>query len=231
MLDSFLARISALGGGVGLLIVVATVPLGSWQVPILVLAMVLTGGGVLAVALHAGRSVWRWTRVRANRGGIPDLAVEPTGGPSQDLRLMVTNLGRLASLQGTAVVTATRNYPNRHRLGTYTLMWLGRGSNTIPLDRGQSEALLVARWKIHDGPVPRLAQVALVECHGSAEAEWDGFRWNMEPNEKLPEFDVDISIAGSGFSEPFRRSYTLRPSSWLGPLELFEAAPRRDDLS
>jgi hypothetical protein len=222
MLDSFLARIGALGGGVALFIVVATVPIGLWQVPVAVLATVLTVGGLLAVTLHAGRSAWRWARIRMVSSGAPDLAIEPTGGPSQDLRLMVTNRGQKTDLQGTAAVMATRNNPNRHRLGTYTLIWLGRGTNTISLDRGQSHALLVARWKTHEGPAPRLAEVDIVECNGAVEAEWDGFRWNMEPSEKLPEFDLDIAIAGGGFSEPFRRSYTLRPSSWQGPLELIE---------
>jgi hypothetical protein len=176
---------------------------------------------VVGVLLAVIGPIANWRRRKVRRG-TPDLDVSPTGGPSQDLRLMVTNRGPKADFQGTASVIATRNYPNRPRQGIYTLMWLGRGTNTVSLDQGQSEALLVARWKVHDGPVPRLAEVDIIECNGSAEAEWDGFRWNMEPTEDLPEFDIDINIVGSGLSEAFRRSYILRPSNWRGPLEFVE---------
>ncbi len=163
-------------------------------------------------------------RVLPTGRGAPNLDVELTGGPGQDVRLVVTNRGRKADFQGTAVVVGTRNYPNNHRQGPYALIWLGRATNVIALDKGQSHALLLARWKIHDSfdPKDRMGEVQLIECNGSQEAEWDGFRWIFQPTEALPEFDIDVTLVGSGLSKLFRRSYTLRPSNWIGPLELIE---------
>jgi hypothetical protein len=175
MLDAFLGRIGTVAAGVGLLLALAssTVGLGPWLVPIQVMAVVLIVGGVLAVTMRVGRQVWTssesWNRSR----GAPNVAIEPTGGPSQDVRLMVTNRGHRTEFHGTAAVVSTRNYPNRHRQGSYALMWLGRGTNIIPLDRGQSHALLLARWKIRNlGPGDRMGEVDVVECNGSQEGEW-----------------------------------------------------------
>jgi hypothetical protein len=104
-------------------------------------------------------------------------------------------------------------------------MWLGRGTNTLSLGQGQSHALLLARFLIHYEPLPRMGEAQLIECNGSQEAEWDGFRWIMEPNQALTEFDIDVTIVGGGFAKPFKRSYTLRPAEWVGPLELIERVP------
>lgn len=225
MLDSFLSRIGAVAAGIGLLVGVATsqVTLGPWIVLARVIAILLIVGGVAAVVLGAARSAWKWRDRWWTGRGAPRLDVEPTGGPSQDVRLVVTNHGRKTDIHATAATVATRNYLNRHREGSYALMWLGRDTNIIPLDKGQRHALLLARWKIVNmGLADRMGDVQLMECNGTQEALWDGFRWNFSPTESLPEFDIDVTIVGSGLSKPFRRSYTLRPSNWIGPLEVVE---------
>ena len=160
---------------------------------------------------------------------MPRLEVNPTGGPSPDIRLVVTNRDHKSEFHATAALTASRHNSNPLRQGSYALMWLGRGTSTISLDRGQSHALLIARWFEHPwrvmanvAPLPRLGEAGIIECNGSAEAEWDGFRWNFIPDAPVPEFDIDVAISGNGWSEPFRRSYTLRPAKWMGPLELVE---------
>lgn len=220
LLDSLLSRLGAVAAGAGLLLAIATsqISLGPWLIPLQVLAILLIVGGLAAV----GAPMWKRGHGWIVNRGAPDLNVEPTGGPSPDLRLVVTNRGRKSDFHATAAVVAARNYQNRIRQGTYALMWLGLGSNNLPLDKGQSHALLLARFLIHNIPGARMGEAQLIECNGSQEAEWDGFRWNMEPNESLPEFDVHVTVVGRGRSESVTRSYTLRPSHWIGPLELID---------
>lgn len=223
MLDSFLVRVSAIAGGVALLVVAATIHLGPWLVPVLGLALVLIVGGLLAVILHAARSARKAGRGWLTRRSAPQLEAAPTGGPSQDLRLFVTNRGRKTEFHATATVVAARKYRNDLRKGSYSLLWLGRATSTISLDTNQSHAILIARFILYDHiPQARMGEARVIECNGSQEAEWDGFRWNLIPTEPLPEFDIDVTIVGVGHSEPFIRKYTLRPSGWLGPLELIE---------
>jgi hypothetical protein len=196
----------------------------------LVVGTVLGGAATLGLLLVALREpIGAWWRGRVRRG-VPKLEVNPTGGPSRDIRLVVTNRDRKGDFDATAALTASRHNPNQLRKGPYALMWLGRGSSTITLDRGQSHPLLIARWFEHpyhplppNVPAPpRLGEVGIIECNGSAEAEWDGFRWNFIADEPVPEFDLDVTVAGTGWEKPFRRSYTLRPAAWIGPLELIE---------
>src|SRR5438093_13012330 len=76
-----------------------------------------------------------WWRRRIKRG-MPRLEVNPTGGPSPDIRLVVTNRDHKSEFHATAALTASRHNSNPLRQGSYALMWLGRGTSTISLDRG-----------------------------------------------------------------------------------------------
>src|SRR6266478_2480432 len=225
MLDSFLARIGSIAAGVGLFVIAATVQLGGWLLPVLGLATISIVGGLLGVTVIAVKPTWKLGRGWVVGRGAPDLDIEPTGGSSPDLRIVVTNRGRKTDFHGTAGVVAARNYPNSLHEGSYSLMWLGRGTNILSLDRGQSHALMLARFLIHYAPLPRMGEAQLIECNGSQEARWDGFRWIMQPNEALTEFDIDVTIVGSGFAKSIKLSYTLRPAAWIGPLELIERVP------
>jgi hypothetical protein len=70
-----------------------------------------------------------------------------------------------------------------------------------------------------------MGEAHVIECRLSQEARWSGFRWMLQQDEARPEFDLDVTIVASGLSESFRRSYTLRPAAWIGPLELIERVP------
>jgi hypothetical protein len=139
--------------------------------------------------------------------------------------LVVTNRGRKTEFHATAAVVAARNYPNPIRTGSYALLWLGHGSGTSTLDTGQSDAVLIARLQLHDLRDARMGEAHVIECRLSQEARWSGFRWMLQQDEARPEFDLDVTIVASGLSESFRRSYTLRPAAWIGPLELIERVP------
>ncbi len=119
-------------------------------------------------------------------------------------------------------MVASRNYPNQLRKGSYVLLWLGPGTSTVTLDTGQSDSLLMARFQEHDLRDARMGQAQVIECNGAQEGLWDGFRWIFQRDDALPEFDIDVTIVGSGLSRLFSRRYTLRPAAWIGPLELIE---------
>ena len=172
LFDSFLARLGAVAGGAGLILAIATsqIPLGPWLIPVLALAILLILGGLAAVGAPMWKRGYGWIAHR----GAPDLDVEPTGGPSPDLRLVVTNHGRKADFHAMASVIAARNYSNRLRQGSYALLWLGLGTSNLALDKGQSHALLLARFVIHNMTGARMGEAQVIECNGSQEAEWDG---------------------------------------------------------
>jgi len=72
----------------------------------------------------------------------------------------------------------------------------------------------------HDLRDARMGRAQVIECNGAQEGLWDRFRWMFRRGDALPEFDIDVTIVGSGLSRPFSRRYTLRPAAWIGPLEL-----------
>jgi len=80
----------------------------------------------------------------------------------------------------------------------------------------------MARFKELDLRDARMGQAQVIECNGAQEGLWDGFRWMFQRDDALPEFDINVTIVGSGLSGLFHRRYTLRPAAWIGPLELIE---------
>ena len=210
--------------GIGLAVALAAGPALGITLPRSAIVVAFALAALLAMIgvgllLHPA---WRWGRRWWAGRGEPRLAVEPTGGPSQDLRLFVTNRGPKTEFHARATVVASRNYPNQLRKGSYVLLWLGPGTSTVTLDTGQSDSLLVARFKEHDLRDARMGQAQVIECNGAQEGLWDGFRWMFQRDDALPEFDIDVTIVGSGLSRLFSRRYTLRPAAWIGPLELIE---------
>jgi hypothetical protein len=162
------------------------------------------------------------------RRGPPQVELTVSGGPSADVRISVRNIGLTADFHATANLVASRNDPNRVRIGNYAVPWLGHSESLITLIRNQSHPLLVARWQgltfPDPPPITRMGQVDIMEWNGSAEAMWDTFRWLFDPNGKLPEYDLDIRLFSTVASEPLALKYILRPSHWTGPLELVPRA-------
>jgi len=130
MLDSLLGRFSLIVGlivgGVGLLIVIATVPdwfaagLGWWAWPIRALGIASVVVGLVAPGAYAIRWARRRARMRPAQGA-PDLDVRPTSGPSPEIRLVVTNQGPRDTFHATAHIVAARNDVNPRRDGSGTI--------------------------------------------------------------------------------------------------------------
>jgi hypothetical protein len=229
MLDTLLGRLGAIGAGIGLLLALPTLPnplsaqLGIWLIPVRIVALVLLLGGLLALFGAPLQAAWRRRDWRPG-GARPNLHVEPTSGPGTDVRLVVTNQGRPDQFEATATIVATRNDPNERRQGTYMLRWVGCDSNRLALGRSQRHALIVAQFEILGPLAPgwdHMGEVRLMEW-GTERGVWAAFRWTFGPDERLPEYDLDVTIVGVRASRPLRRGYTLRPARWMGPMELVD---------
>jgi hypothetical protein len=157
---------------------------------------------------------------RRRAGRTLDLDIHPTGGPSPDVRLVVTNRGKPDEFHVQATIVACRNHGNVHKQGSYAIPWLGIQTDRLRLVRLESHALLVARFNTYDVPF-RVGEVQLIELAGAKEQIWDWFRWVREPGAALPEFDLDLSFRSLTKPIPLELRYTIRPSQWSGPVELF----------
>ena len=160
---------------------------------------------------------------RRQASQAPHLDIQPTGGPSPDVRLVVTNRGKSDDFHVQSAIIACRNHGNVHKQGSYAVPWLDRQTDHLSLVRLKSHALFVARFDIHQVPGPpmfRMGEVQLIEWTGGKEQVWDWFRWVMEPGASLPEFDIDLTFRSVNTRAPLERSYTIRPSKWSGPVEL-----------
>jgi len=233
MLDSLLGRFSLIVGlivgGVGLLIVIATVPdwfaagLGWWAWPIRALGIASVVVGLVVPGAYAIRWARRRARMRPAQGA-PDLDVRPTSGPSPEIRLVVTNQGPRDTFHATARIVAARNDVNPRRDGSYALSWQGAAGNSIVLERLQTGFLAVARFSLLDpqGTLDRMGEAEVTEWNGRHEATWSGFRWVINPQERLPEHDIEVRIMGEHSVLLFRRAYTLTPETFAGPMKLTE---------
>src|SRR5260370_27405484 len=92
--------------------------------------------GLAAIAVVARRQASR----------TPDLDIHPTGGPSPDVRLVVTNRGKPDEFHVQAAIVACRNHGNLHKRGSYAIPWLGLQTDRLHLVHLESHALLVARF-------------------------------------------------------------------------------------
>ncbi len=166
------------------------------------------------------------------RRSPPNVEVSATSGPSTDIRVHVTNRGPQAEFYATAALVGVRHPSNPLHRGSYAVPWLGHDRTGIPLATGQGHALVVARFQLmtflNPPPLTRMGQADIIELKGQHEAVWDSFRWIIDPKLPLTEFDLDVTLTCTAAAKPLVLRYTLRPSEWLGPLELVTRAPADD---
>src|SRR5439155_19510068 len=117
-----------------------------------------------------------------------------------------------------------RHSPNDYRWGTYRLGWLGRDSDKEAIAEGDVGTLVIAAFDTgdpHSKLQDRMCEMRLQELvPGDDLRRWDSARWIMHPNEKVPEFDIEVSIDSDKVSRPLTKRYTVRPPNWLGPVEM-----------
>lgn len=170
------------------------------------------------VVLVAEYLVMLWARAQLRRSAPVDLEVLRGPGPS---RVAVRN----RSDRAVAVHAKAHIIDRRHdrggqplRTGSYVVPWEHAAAHRIGIASGDSATLVVGRCQFWYEQA--LAQMDLPQVTPSGEALFETSRWNMYPNEPLPEYDVELSIFVSGYPQPHTERFTLRPARYTGPLEL-----------
>ena len=116
-------------------------------------------------------------------------------------------------------ILAQRNIPNQLKTGVFNLAWRGDRERVISISEGETQELLIARWKIWDDS--NLCQLDMLEWTTKEPTDFWSVRWNMPTDsDSLPEFDLEITIIQQGATGPKMEAYVLRPISLFGPLEM-----------
>lgn len=148
------------------------------------------------------------------------VAIEPLTGPGP-LRIAIRNLiGRPAEFYVNAQLIARRNDRGGQpiRTGNYAVPWEHSSRERAEIASGDAATIVIGRFQLwyQEG----LAQMDLPQVTGAGERSFESSRWNMKPNEPLPEYDVELSVFSPAFPQPRVERFTVRPAKFSGPLEL-----------
>jgi len=151
-----------------------------------------------------------------------NVRLAPSGGPAMNMVLQVANLGRSAEVSAQCVVTALRVGGVDHQVSNraFDLSWENESTRKVFLGT-QPRNLLIAF--VDDDRDTKLPTLRILGLSGKWVKECESRSWNEEPNEALPEYDLEITIYSEGF-QPHSEVFTLGPKSWLGPLEMVSKA-------
>lgn len=153
------------------------------------------------------------------RGRSPDIDVglNPSSGPSDELVLAVLNRGEGREFWAQCMPIALRNSPNALRRKTSSLKWEHTTERRLFIDKGESQNLLIAT--VQTDHKNDLSEMRLWGLVGKESKQYEWARWITDPKEKLPEYDLQITVLSEG-AEPYSKTFTLRPQAWHGPLEM-----------
>jgi len=143
-----------------------------------------------------------------------DVELTPSSGPRPDVLLTVTNKGDSGNFYAQCTLLALRNSPNALRRGTFDLKWEHTFDKRVPIGAGASSNRLVATFD--DDQKNALATMEIWGLSGNSKKQCEWSRWNLDPREKVPEYDLEISIFSDGAKSPFSECFTLRAESWHG---------------
>jgi hypothetical protein len=143
-----------------------------------------------------------------------DVELTPSSGPRSDVLLTVKNKGGSRNFYAQCTLLALRNSPNVMRSGTFDLMWEHTLDKCVPIGTGASNNLLIATF--NDDHKNALATMELWGLSGNAKKQCEWSRWNLDSREKVPEYDLEISIFSDGARGPFSERFTLTAESWHG---------------
>jgi hypothetical protein len=144
----------------------------------------------------------------------------PTSGNRPQMDLRVTNTGARREFYAQCEFVALRNSPNPLSQITYSLKWESTNSKKLFLEKDESVNLLIARAKRIPGD--DFSQMELLGLSGEEVTRYGWAGWSTNSREVLPEYDLKISIFGTGTNRPLERVYTLKPKAFYGPLEMVE---------
>jgi hypothetical protein len=142
----------------------------------------------------------------------------PSSGPRPDVLLTVRNRGCIRNFYAQCTPLALRNSPNALRSGTFDLKWEHTFDKCVPIGAGASSNLLIATFD--DDHKNALAMMEIWGLSGDAKKQFEWSRWNLDSREKVPEYDLEISIFSDGAEGPFSERFTLSAESWHGSPKL-----------
>lgn len=152
-----------------------------------------------------------------------DLELHPSSGPSSNLVLAVKNKGETRAFSGQCKFLALRNSPNPLSRRTIQLKWENSDTKQITIEENASENLEVAKFILFNfaqNPTDRWAEISFEGLTSQGLQKFESNIWPRIPNEKPPEYDVEISIIGEGVSNPYIARFTVRAEKYSGPLEM-----------
>lgn len=98
------------------------------------------------------------------------------------------------------------------------LKWDGMSTAKVNLPTNLSANILIAS---HDQTSNNASWIRLWGIDGQDKKQLASASWEIAPKKKLPEFDLKLSIFRNGSLKPEICYFTVRPASYLGPLEMF----------
>jgi hypothetical protein len=142
----------------------------------------------------------------------------PSSGPRPDVLLTVKNRGGTRNFYAQCTPLALRNSPNALRAGTFDLKWEHTFDRCVTIGAGASSNLLIATFDVDHKNA--LAKMEIWGLSGNTKKQCEWSRWNLESGEKVPEYDLEISIFSDGVEGPFSEHFTLSAESWYGSPKL-----------
>lgn len=152
------------------------------------------------------------------------LELSPSCGPASNLVLAVTNRGKTGQFFAKCTPVALRNSPNELSIRTVALKWENCDRHEITIPKYSTENLIIAKFSKDYKTM--LGEMSLwnLTADGPKQFEWSS--WNISPDEKLPEYDLEIRIFALTAPKPHVAKFTLRPRKYSGPLEMFKTRKR-----
>ena len=81
-----------------------------------------------------------------------------------------------------------------------------------------SSNLMIAKMQVDHRN--RLAEMEILGLSGAEAKRFEWSRWSTNLKEKLPEYDLEITVLSDDARSPVSTRFTLRPKAWYGPLEM-----------
>lgn len=147
-----------------------------------------------------------------------NLSLIPSRGPSPRMVLGVKNKRKTRRFTAQCEIVSRRHDPNDIHSRNFDLKWENIDNKWYLITKNTTTYLEIAEWNIDYEQ--RLAEMKLVGLKGDQQNHFESSKWNLGPDGQLPEYDLKISIFGDGVEKPYVDTFTVRPRTQNGPLEM-----------
>lgn len=147
-----------------------------------------------------------------------DIDLIPSAGSRPEIVLRVLNHGERKDFHAQCTLLALRNSPNELYHGTFDLKWEHDFNRSVSLGHEDSSNLMIAKMQVDHRN--RLAEMEILGLSGAEAKRFEWSRWSTNLKEKLPEYDLEITVLSDDARSPVSTRFTLRPKAWYGPLEM-----------